>query len=88
MNRKSRAMLFVFVVLAGLTWNFHVSRSYAQGYKAANPVTPRVLSGGDIGFRVEGVKGQNPVGRLVVKINDKWVDVEFSSGMSVLTKSQ
>ncbi len=64
------------------------SLAYAQGYKAAHPVTPKVLSGGDIGFRVESVRGETPVGRLVVKVNEKWVDIEFSSGMSILTKAQ
>jgi hypothetical protein len=41
--------------------------------------TPRVVSGGDIGFRIEGrdVKGQ-PVGRLVVKIDGDWVPVSDS----------
>ena len=42
-------------------------RAGAQGALAVRPVTPRVLSGGDFGFRVEGVKGETPVGRLVVR---------------------
>ena len=39
---------------------------------------PRVLSGNDIGFRVEGrdVSG-NPTGTFVVRINDEWREVGF-----------
>ena len=36
---------------------------------------PRVLSGNDIGFRLEGTnpKGE-PIGTLVVRINGQWVE--------------
>lgn len=37
-----------------------------------------VLSGSDLGFRVEGARGSTRVGRLVVRIDGEWVDVEFS----------
>ena len=38
--------------------------------------TPRVLSGGDIGFRVEAIdKDGKPVGTWVVKVNGEWVEV-------------
>ena len=33
------------------------------------PQTPTVLSGGDFGFRIEGMKGDAPVGVLVVRQN-------------------
>ena len=38
----------------------------------------RVLSGADIGFRVEGNKDGRAVGTLVVRINDKWVETAAS----------
>ena len=53
-------------------------RAGAQGALAVRPVTPRVLSGGDFGFRVEGVKGETPVGRLVVQVNGQWVPVDVA----------
>ena len=37
---------------------------------------PIVISGNDVGFRMEGRKGNTPVGRLVVRIDGKWMDVE------------
>ena len=36
---------------------------------------PRVLSGGDIGFRLEGTNSKGePVGTLVIRINGTWVE--------------
>ena len=34
---------------------------------------PIVLSGNDIGFRVEGRLGAQPAGRIVIRINGQWV---------------
>ena len=40
---------------------------------------PRVLSGDDIGFRVEGQDWSgNPTGTLVVRINDEWLEVGYA----------
>lgn len=38
---------------------------------------PMVFSGSDLGFRVERMDGRIPVGRLVVRINGQWVEVQF-----------
>ena len=43
------------------------------------PVTPTVLSGPDVGFRVEGMRGDTPVGTLVVKVNGRWVPVDLNT---------
>lgn len=43
---------------------------------AQAPPESRVLSGGDLGFRVDSVdKSGRPVGRFVVKMNDEWREV-------------
>jgi len=55
--------------------------TYTQAI-GVNPVTPTVLSGGDIGFRVEGDRGGTPIGTLVVKIDGQWVAADFASGVS------
>ena len=39
---------------------------------------PDVISGADIGFRVDSRKGDIPVGRLVVRVNGRWVEPEES----------
>lgn len=41
-----------------------------------NPVAPQVLSGPDVGFRIEGVDPRtgNPMGIWVVRVNGEWVE--------------
>lgn len=41
-------------------------------------VAPTVVSGSDLGFRIEGNKGSVPVGRLVVRIDGRWVEAQIS----------
>jgi hypothetical protein len=38
--------------------------------------TPKVLFGDDVGFRVEGVRGEVPTGVIVIKVNGEWVEVQ------------
>ena len=49
------------------------------------PDAQTILSGNDIGFRVEGHNGNTPLGRLVVRVNGQWMDVDFASGIKRLT---
>jgi hypothetical protein len=43
---------------------------------------PRVLSGADLGFRIDGIaKDGAPIGALVVRVDGKWVSPQFQSGM-------
>ena len=44
---------------------------------AINKVPPKVMTGADIGFRVGGLRGDTPVGTLVVKVNGEWVEAEI-----------
>ena len=53
--------------------------AYAQSIRV-QPLTPTVLSGADVGFRVEGQRAGTPVGKLVVKINGEWVEAELWTG--------
>jgi hypothetical protein len=66
-----------FIVAAG-TW------AYAQTF-GMQPVTPTVISGNDIGFRMEGRRGTAAVGRLVVRVDGQWVDAVEAMGPKQLT---
>jgi hypothetical protein len=46
---------------------------------------PTVLSGNDLGFRIDSRKGNTPVGTIVVRVNGQWVEADFSVGMKRLT---
>ena len=52
---------------------------YALGLQSAL-ANPTLFSGVDVGFRIEGRKGNTPVGRLVVRIDAQWVAVDVVPG--------
>jgi hypothetical protein len=39
---------------------------------------PIVLSGSEVGFRVEGQRGDAVIGTLVVRVDGKWVDAQLA----------
>ena len=45
---------------------------------------PTIVSGADIGFRVEGAKNGVAFGRLVVRVNGEWLDAQFANNMRVI----
>jgi hypothetical protein len=52
---------------------------------AAAQAAPVILSGPDLGFRVDSQKEKSVVGRFVVRINGQWLDVETGFAPKVLT---
>ena len=48
-----------------------------------NPA-PTIISGSDIGFQVDATSGGVPSGRLVVKVNGKWVEPKYATSMRLL----
>jgi hypothetical protein len=82
------ALGFVLAVLGAAAWGLAQGRQTAPVFpqiQGVPPEVPLVLSGEDIGFRVERRKGASAVGRFVVRIEGQWVDVEASYGPRVLT---
>jgi hypothetical protein len=52
----------------------------AQVFEIPQPLPePKILSGPDVGFRVESDLRGVPVGRLVVRIDGKWVEARIGS---------
>jgi hypothetical protein len=68
-------------VLAAGSW----AHAQPPGVPVPQPQATTVISGNDIGFRVDSRKGNTPVGTLVVRINGQWVEAEFASGVKRLT---
>lgn len=48
------------------------------------PLEPNVVSGADIGFRIDGFDGRQPVGTLVVKVDGRWVEPKTPPSMMLL----
>jgi hypothetical protein len=70
---KRRIVLTVFWVLslaAVSAW------SHARDPQKSNR-EPEVIFGPELGFRVDSHRGDTPVGALVVRVDGKWVEVEF-----------
>ena len=43
---------------------------------------PRVRSGSDLGFRIDGIaKDGAPIGTIVVRVDGKWVSPQFQAGL-------
>ena len=38
------------------------------------PLEPKIISGGDIGFRIDSMQGNVPIGTFVIRLNGKWVE--------------
>jgi hypothetical protein len=49
--------------------------------------TPVIISGTDIGFQVESQRGGIPVGRLVVRVDGRWVEAQFAAGVRRLSSN-
>jgi hypothetical protein len=51
------------------------------------PVNPPVvLSGSDVGFQITAYDGPTPVGRLVVRVDGRWMPVKEEAASSRLTQ--
>jgi hypothetical protein len=70
---------FVLCWLASLVLVAMASMAFAQ--RGPRLPEPRVLSGEDIGFRVEGIDPSGkPMGTLVIRVNGNWVEIGSSMG--------
>ena len=61
---------------------------YAQADRMLKPNNVVVLSGPDIGFRVEALKGSSVTGRFVIRISGRWVEVDNSFAPKPATDGQ
>ena len=46
----------------------------------------RVISGSDLGFRIDSERSGIPTGRFVVRINGQWVEVKEAIGAAKLSQ--
>ena len=49
------------------------------GLKPMDLVAPTVMSGSDLGFRIESYKDKIAVGKLVVRVKGVWIDAQVGS---------
>ena len=71
----------VMVVVLWVTSLFAVATlARSQAYQFNPLPQPLVLSGNDLAFRVDGYSGPNPAGRLLIRIDGRWVEPVASVG--------
>ena len=80
LQRVLIVLMMVIVFLAGAAW------ARAQRQPLTPPMDPTVLSGGDIGFRMVGRKGDTAIGSLVVRVDGKWISAESAYGVKPAIK--
>jgi hypothetical protein len=77
--------LLVVVVLCFVTLAAAGLVAWAQA-PSAKPVPPTIISGPDLGYRMEGRDSGRAVGTLMVKINGEWVEATVGrAGVQKLT---
>ena len=80
-----RFRTLIVAVVVALASSFATWKLATAQVVAIKPVPARVMTGADIGFRVEGLRGDVPVGRLVVRVNERWVEAELATFASPLS---
>ena len=59
---------------------FLVASAGAQQAFQIDPLPePRIVSGPDVGFRIEGTQKGAPVGRLVIRVDGRWVEARLGT---------
>jgi hypothetical protein len=57
-----------------------VSSVGAQQAFSIDPLPePRIISGPDVGFRIEGTQKGAPVGQLVIRVDGRWIEARFGA---------
>jgi hypothetical protein len=73
-------VLLVLLVTAAIWVSAQVTQPF--GTRTGDPlslVAPTVIAGIDLGFRIESTKDNIPVGKIVVRINGRWVEAQVGS---------
>jgi sensor domain CHASE-containing protein len=76
-------------VMVGVLWLASLVAVAATARDQTIEVVPgrsRILSGGEIGFRVDGIQGNVPAGTLVILWNGQWVEPTATKKPILITR--
>jgi hypothetical protein len=81
------ALWVVSTFAAGMWGHAQAPQPPREPRPAPSQVLPQktVISGAELGFRVDARKGNTPVGRFVVRVDGQWVEIEESASIRRLT---
>jgi hypothetical protein len=77
--KRTLALLVIALIAVTSVW----AAAQSIGSQKVDP--PIILSGSDVGFRVEAWRGSTPIGQLLVRIDGKWVEADFAGGPRRIT---
>ena len=85
MSKLVYVAILVGVFLTGMFAHAQTSPKVIEQTVVVQQSGGTVIAGTDLGFRIERYKGSTPVGRLVARIDGKWVEVEDTIVVKKLT---
>jgi hypothetical protein len=75
----SMKRIFSFAILWALSLFVVTSAVKAQVFEMPRPLPePRIVSGPDFGFRIEADQSGTPIGKLVVRVDGKWIEARVA----------
>jgi hypothetical protein len=78
--RTAVSIAVVMAVLAiGGAWAHAQGQALGMFGEGLDLVAPTVIGGSDLGFRVESTKDNVAVGKLVIRVNGRWVEAQVGS---------
>jgi hypothetical protein len=89
MTSRHLVVLTVLLLVAVTGWNvaakaLHQQPPAARGLNRMDLIAPTIISGNDLGFRIENNRDNVPVGKLVVRIKGVGFDAQVGRGGVVL----
>ena len=80
-------LALILLTLGGIAGAMAGVRVAAQTQpRAPIVIDPKVIAGPDVGFIPTGFNGRTPTGRLVVRVNGQWVEVQLGGGVTMPVK--
>jgi hypothetical protein len=77
MAKRIALVVFLLIVEFGI-------HGWAQVVPKPQPAPDGIVSGSDIGFRVEHTEGNTALGTFMVRVNGKWVEAQVSGHRGVV----
>ena len=78
MSKQSRIYLVIAIMWVASLAAVGVAVQGAAQVPSFRPLPePKIMSGADVGFRVEGMYGEVPSGVIVLRVKDQWVEARI-----------
>jgi hypothetical protein len=82
-----KVIVWAILILAAGMWGYAQTPTPQLELRVQGGPTqpPTIITGTDLGFRIDGRRGNTPIGRIVIRVNGEWVEVEDPMAVKRLT---